>query len=93
MMQPQTIKIEKRQVRIRPGHESDREVLLWIDKALPHVSRYLGQRLHCDITDWLGSYAEGIWFADIDYNQDGFVRLADPVDAERFNKAFQDRLW
>ena len=92
-MQPKTISIDRRQARIHPGHENDRDVLLWIDKTLPHCFRFLGLPLHDDIAKWASHNIQGVWFIDIDPNQDGYVRFADLHDAEKFKESFDSRIW
>ncbi|WP_134499453.1 hypothetical protein [Microvirga pakistanensis] len=85
--------MDQRQVRVHPDHEFDGDVLLWIDETLPHAFRFLGQRLYDDIVSWVPSHTEGVWFIDIDPNQDGYIRFAELHDAEKFKESFGYRIW
>ncbi len=92
-MQPKTIEIENRQVIIHSDHEMDREVLLWIDDRLQHVFRYLGAHLHNEIMAWVKANTKGIFFADLNPQQEGIIHFGDLTDATLFERTFRDRLW
>jgi hypothetical protein len=94
-MHPATIEIANRQVRIRPGHEFDQDVLLWIHSTFPYIFRYLSEQFHNQIMTWVQANITGIYMTDIDPQHQGTIWFADPVDAEAFEEQFKSdpRFW
>lgn len=94
-MQPKTIEITNREIRIKPGHEFDKDALSWIDDTLRHIFRYLSSAFHDESTAWVQANTTGVYMVEIDPQQQGTIRFANLADAQAYEVNFKSdpRIW